>query len=190
MSTRLTCPGCGRSLFLPDDCTAELLSCPRCLAHIPNPQAGDTPAAVQTTPSPPPTPPATGVQRGPRRLRSPDVDVDVRRDSRGTSVLMIVLAVFGGLGVSYALLVGFAIAAEDRAVEPLLILLGVLAVITVISGLLVFARRPSPTMGANIGRTILGALSITGAVVLVGFLLMVALFIFALVVCLANGGKC
>jgi hypothetical protein len=190
MSTRLTCPGCGRTLLLPDDCTAELLSCPRCLAHIPNPQAGDTSAAVQTTPSPPPPAVlATGVQRGPRRLSSPDVDVDVRRDNRGTSALMIVLAVFGGLGVAYALSIGFALAQESKSLQPILYLLVFLAVITLISGLVVLTR-PSATLGANIGRTILGVLSITGAIIVVGVLSAVAFFIFALAICLSKGGKC
>jgi hypothetical protein len=191
MSMRLTCPGCGRSLLLPDDCTAELLSCPRCLANIPSPRVAVASAAVQTAPSPPPpAAPPSGVRRAEDWLPPPPVDVDVRRDYRRTGALSIVLAVFGGIGVSYALFLGFAVAQQARTPEPLLVLVGALAAFTAISALMVFVRRPSETVGANIGRTILGVLTISGAIVAVGSLLLAALIVFALVVCLANGGKC
>ncbi len=42
MATRITCPNCRRLLLLPPGCTAEVLSCPRCLAQIENPQAAET----------------------------------------------------------------------------------------------------------------------------------------------------
>ena len=47
MPLEITCPGCGRSLRLPIDCTAEMLSCPRCPGAYPNPQAPVTSTAVQ-----------------------------------------------------------------------------------------------------------------------------------------------
>ena len=56
MPTRITCPGCGRVLVLPSDCTAEVLSCPRCLTRIDNPQAAGPSTAVQAE-APPPKPP-------------------------------------------------------------------------------------------------------------------------------------
>lgn len=189
MSTRLTCPGCGRALLLPADCTAELLSCPRCLARIPNPQALDTSAAIQATPSaaPPSAPPSTSVTE--RSAQMPRVDVDVRRDSQRTNGCLVVLAVLGAIGICYALLGGMAMA-HDRIFQPLLVTLGLLAVFTIASIAWVYSHRPSESVSGNIGRTVLGVLTLTGAIVTAGFLLVMAGVIILFVVCLANGGKC
>ncbi len=191
MSMRLTCPGCGRSLLLPDDCTAELLSCPRCLANIPNPRTAPDSLAVQTTPSPPPAgAPPSGVRRAEDWLPSPSVDVDVRRDNHRTGPLSFALAILGGIGVSIALLGSFGAAIGDASFGLLRSTMVALVVLTLLSAFTVIGSRPSPTIGANIGRTVLRLLTITGAIIAIGSLLVAAMFIFALVVCLSNGGKC
>jgi hypothetical protein len=117
------------------------------------------------------------------------VDVVVARDSRRTRVSVIVLAVFGSLGVGYALLGGFAMLAEG-AYQPLLIVLGGLTGLTLISAAWVATHKPSDTAGANIGRTVLGVLTISGVLVSVGALLMLSAVILLLVVCLSTSGKC
>lgn len=184
MSTRITCPSCNRLLMLPDDCTADVLSCPRCLARIPNPQAPRTSESVQV--ERPAAPRAEAISRGGPH---PLADMDVRRDNRGVKGSVIVLAVLGSLGICYALMGSFFGGVMEGEVWPMLVVLGVLAVLTAISALWVFSR-PSETIGSNIGRTVLGVLTITGALFGVGFLLAVAGMILMLVVCLSNGGKC
>ncbi len=183
MSTRITCPGCHRSLLLKVDCTAEALSCPRCLARIPNPQARVTSTEVQAeTPaaSTPASPSAGITERSPWPCAA-DVDVDVRRDSRRTSGCLIALAVLGGIGVSWALLGGI-VAANEGADGVLLSILGFLLMLTVVSAVWVFAHHPGETPGAHIGRTMLGVLTISGVLVL----LLVAVLIFLFVVCLVS----
>lgn len=190
MASRITCPGCHRILMLPDDCTAEALSCPRCLANIPNPQAPGASTGVQAEPPSPAAPAAIRPEPARHGGRGPLADVDVRRDNRGVKGSVIVLAVLGSLGVCYALFGSLVLAQEDRVIQPLLLTLGVLAVLTLISACWVFVHRPSETTGANIGRTILGVLTISGALVGIGLLLAVAGVILLFVVCLSSGGKC
>lgn len=190
MSTRITCPGCGRTLLLPSDCTAELLSCPRCLTRINNPQAAPASTAVQTQMPPVREAAVTAApapsERGPRL---PDLDVDVRRDNQRTGCLMTGLPVIGGIGIGYALLVSVAQLTEGWF-QPLLVILGVLTVLTLLSAGWIAATKPSETPGAYIGRTVLGVLTVTGAIVSVGGLLLVAGVILLFVVCLSTGGKC
>ena len=190
MSMRITCPGCGRILVLPSDCTAEVLSCPRCLTRIDNPRTMEPFTGVQVeappvretavTSSPSP------LDRGPRLA---DMDVDVRRDSRRTGCLMTLLPVMGGAGIAYAFAGGFSLLGQGEF-RPLLVLLGVLTMLTLVSAGWVATHKPSGTPGANIGRTVLSLLTITGAIVGVGGLLMVAGVILLFVVCLSTGGKC
>jgi hypothetical protein len=119
----------------------------------------------------------------------PPVDLTVARDNHGMSCLMIGLAILGSLGVSYALLGGFAILKQGEY-QPLFFVLGVLTVLTLISAGWVWVRKPSRTVGANIGRTFLGVLTISGVLVGVGGLLMLAALILLFAVCLSSGGKC
>jgi hypothetical protein len=184
MSTHLTCPGCGRVLILPGGCTAEVLSCPRCLAHLDNPQTAARSADVQTE-----TPPARSSITPERLPFVADVDVEVRRDKRGTSVLMILLAALGSIGVAYALLGSFVMLREGEFL-PLFCVLGVAVVLTLISAAWVATHEPGETPAANIGRTVLGVLTISGVIIGVGTLLVVAGLILLFAVCLSNGGKC
>jgi hypothetical protein len=183
MSARITCPGCNRVLLLPNDCTADVLSCPRCLARIPNPQAPRASDAVQAEP---PLSQPVGIRPEMAARGGPIADVDVRRDNQGVKGSVVVLAVLGILGICYALFGSLVMAQEEKAIQPLLITLGMLAVLTAISAFWVFVRRPSETIGANIGRTVLGVLRISGVMMGVGVLLMLAAWIVLFVVCLFN----
>lgn len=179
MSTRLTCPGCGRSLLLPGDCTAETLSCPRCLTRIANPQASGGSTAIQTE-SPTPAAPAaasSAITASAPRLGAADLDVDVRRDSQGTSGCMIVLMVLGGLGLGLFALTGLA-----GGKEGLTFVLGVLTVLTIISAIAVFLRPSRAAAGSELDRIFRGVLAISGVAVL----LIVSILIFLFVVCLVN----
>jgi hypothetical protein len=186
MSTRITCQGCGRLLVLPPDCTAEVLSCPRCLTRIDNPQAAgsiyplqaEVPPVRQTAVTPSPA----SRERGPRIA---EMDVDVSRDNRRTGCLMILLPVIGGAGIAYALLGGVAMLGEGEF-RPMLILLFVLTVLTLLSA----GWGASRPKGAYLGRTVLGVLTIAGAIIGVGALLCVAALILLFAVCLSSGGKC
>jgi hypothetical protein len=179
MSTHLTCPGCGRSLLLPGDCTAETLSCPRCLSRITNPQAPGNPTAIQTEAPAPSAPaaPSRAITASAPRIGAADLDVDVRRDSQGTSGCMIVLMVLGGLGLGLFALTGLAAGREG-----LMFFLGVPAVLAISSAIAVFLRPSEATAGSELGRIFRALLAISGVVVL----LIVSILIFLFVVCLVN----
>ncbi len=191
MTTRITCPNCRRLLLLPPGCTAEVLSCPRCLAQIDNPQTAEAPPSVlaETLPTRAPgvTPSRSPARGVPPRL--PDVDGDVRRDNRRTGCLMTVLPVLGGLGIAYDLAVLGRFADLTKGdFGPWLFFLGVLMVLTLISAAWVATHQPSETTGGNIGRVVLGVLTVSGAIFGVGVLLGIAGLIFLFVVCLSGGG--
>src|SRR5206468_3017749 len=101
MPHQVNCPSCGRVLKVPENVKTSQLSCPRCLARFDNPAA-----STRQVEEPPLTvtlaePEATAL-RGPSRARAvTNVDEDVRRDTKGTSVVLILLAVLGGLGLSF-----------------------------------------------------------------------------------------
>ncbi len=92
------------------------------------------------------------------------------------------LAVLGGLGIAYALTLGFG-AAVYGGFEPLFVILGVLMVLTLFSAVWVAYRQPSERMGSNIGRIALDVLAFVG----VGILLVIACLIFLFVICLSGG---
>ncbi len=201
MAQRVPCPGCGKTLRIPDGVTAPWLSCPHCLAQLPNPQAA---AGIQTTPSAPAartTCPACGetiegtwrycpvcredLRRpgGPRGSAVPDVDV--RRAQRGTSVFLILLAVLGGLGFAYGVLVSVAMLGEGTA-WPAAIFLAIVLGIGALSAVRVYDRPQPPTGARGVGsvvvRTLAGLGCLFGVLVLVG----IASIIILLIVCLSN----
>jgi hypothetical protein len=208
MSERIYCPACKRALRLPADCVDPWLSCPRCLARIRNPQseperAPSSPgvAPQERQPEARPRCPGCGVDVEPRwlfcpfceeRLRdrlprqwSGSVEGDVRRDTTTMQVILILLAIVGGLGIFLALMTSFA-ALTDNEVAPLFVTLAVLFVLTVISAIIVSVREkksPQPTAA----RIVLGTITLAGALVAGGCLFMGAIFVFFFVVCLAGG---
>jgi hypothetical protein len=203
MAQRVQCPGCGKHLRIPDGVTDPTLSCPHCLAQLPNPQAA---AGIQTAPSPPAartTCPACGETvegtwrycpvcqedlrrpRAPRRGVGAGADVDVRRDQGGTSVLLIILAVLGGLGFGYGVLVSVALLGEGTA-WPLAIFLALVLGIAAFSAVRVYNRPQPPTGALGVGRVVVRTLAgigcVFGVLVTVGF----AAFVILLIVCLRN----
>jgi hypothetical protein len=201
MSQRLTCPGCGHTLRIPDDRANATLTCPDCLARVAVPEAAgiqrEPPAAAAVTAAP--ACPGCGqpVESGwrvcphcreplrpPRAraggIRVPDLDLDVRRDSRGTGGLLVVLAALGGLGAGYALLFGVAAWGEG---EPALffLTLGVLFVLGLISAAIVYTRQGGGTRPPGIRRVVVGTLALAGGLLVLG----VAVLVFVCAVCLA-----
>ncbi len=190
MNTRITCPNCRRLLLLPADCTAEVLSCPRCLTAIDNPQAAEAPTNVPAE-APPREPSVTSAPLPAPVVppRSAEVDAEVRSDNRGTSRRMIFLAVLGGVGISYALLGSFALLGHGEIWQALLVL-SALMVLTFFSAVWVIGSESDATIGGNIGRIVLRVLTISGVIVAVGALLALAALILLFVVCLSSGGRC
>ncbi len=191
MATRITCPNCRRLLLLPADCTAEVLSCPRCLTPIDNPQAAEAPISLPTE-APPAREPSVTAAPLPSPVVPPriaEVDADVGRDNRGTGRRMIFLAVLGGVGISYALLGSFALLGQGEWWQALVVL-SALMVLTLFSTVWVIASESDTTIGGNLGRIVLRVLTISGAIVAVGVLLAIASLILLFVVCLSSGGKC
>jgi hypothetical protein len=201
MPQRIQCPGCGKPLRIPDGVTDPWLSCPHCLAQLPNPQ---TVAGIQTTPSAPvprTTCPACGESiegswrycpRCQEDLRRPGVprrstgaDVDVRRDQRGTSVFLLLLAVLGSLGFGYGVLVSLSFLDEGTA-WPLAIFLAVVLGVGSLSAVCVYNKPQSPTGARGVGHVVLRTLAGLGCLFGVLILVGIASFIVLLVVCLTN----
>ena len=108
MSNVVDCPECKTRLRVAEGTRAPFLSCPRCLARVANPQAAvdasASPVAAVPLTCPACTKPVEAVmlfcphcEEPLREYRNEPVDGTVRRDSRRTSVALIVLAVIGAL---------------------------------------------------------------------------------------------
>jgi hypothetical protein len=182
MTERFVCPGCGRWLRVPAGCTEPRLSCPHCLAEVANLAA---PQGIQA--GPPAAAPASSsaIQAPARWGAGAALDVDVRRDQRGTGCGIILLAILGILGLAYGL-TGTAVALHEGLAWPLLTLLVVVVVAAGISALRVY-RRPQHPMGAQGAfRVVLNTLALLGGVVAAGVLLAVAAFIIFFFICLSE----
>jgi hypothetical protein len=173
MTDVITCPGCGRRLVLPAGVEADFLSCPKCLAQIPNPRQRDAPATagIQTGPTAP--------RWEPHRLRSASLDDEVQGDTRKATGCIGLLAVLGGVGSFLVLATWLKFAgSEPGAVsESLVALFSVLAVAAVVA-IVQLARGKTPTAG----NVVVGTLATFGGLILVWF----AFLIFLFLVCLVN----
>jgi hypothetical protein len=196
MSQQVACTGCQRTLVVPDGGEGPWITCPKCLERVPNPVAVE--AAFQAD--------------RPRRNRCPhcgrDVermwrtcpfceeplrgfDVDVRRDTGRTSALLIVLAVFGVLGVA---LTGWTVtaAAWGPGGDPTPLygfLIGLVCLVGVTT-LIVFLRTGGRPGAEGVRRVVVGSFAAAGGFFIIGFLLAVAAFVFLLAICFTSGGKC
>ncbi len=94
MSERIKCPNCGTGLILSETAGEWRATCPRCLAEISAPEVRREPDAIQAERPERRKEPLPSQERG----RNGRPDVDVRRDTKRTSVALIVLAVISGLG--------------------------------------------------------------------------------------------
>jgi hypothetical protein len=179
MSERIKCPSCGAALLLPDSLRGSRGTCPRCLAEISIAEAERQPDAIQTE-----RPERREeLVRGQERGRYGRPDVDVRRDTGGTSVLVILLAVVGGIGVGCMGLGTFAgwgmgdYSGLPYLAVPLLFLAGV-------STLIVFLRSKGNPRAVNFRRVAVGTLALAGGLILTMF----SVCIFFFIVCLGLAG--
>jgi hypothetical protein len=214
MAERLTCPGCQHVLRVPAGSRDRWLTCPRCLSPVANPEAV-VPGAIQAeAPARPPAAAAHGIQAEPitpspappgqcphcghevqprwlfcpyceeplagrGRRRAAGMDVDVRRDSHATGGCLVLLAVLGALGIGLLFLSGLQLLGQGQA--GLLVALAVgLCVLALISATIVAARGGAGERFA--GRVVFGTLALSGGLIL----LLVAILVFAFVVCLAT----
>jgi hypothetical protein len=195
MSECVKCPVCSVALILPESAQWSALTCPRCLAEVTALEARREAAAIQTER------PERREDRLHRRVYRPDdvPDLDVRRDTKRTSCLVIVLAVIGGLGVSYSggkalFYLGGALSdpAEFDPYSVLLIcafcFLLPLLFLAGLSTLIVFVRSRGNPGAISFRRVTVGTLAIAGGLVTLGGLTLLAIFIFLLIICAGNGG--
>jgi ssDNA-binding Zn-finger/Zn-ribbon topoisomerase 1 len=212
MWERIKCPSCSAGLILQESARGSGTTCPRCLAMVSAPETGREPGAIQaerperregafSCPRCGRTMEAIWITcpwceeplRGRERGRYGAADLDVRRDTKRTSCLVIVLAVIGGLSVSYvggmALFGSVGGALLDPNFDqystllfwacfliPLLFLAGV-------STLIVFVRSRGNPGAIGFRRVAVGTLALAGAVILVGLLLCLAFLVFVFIDC-------
>jgi len=208
MPHRVTCPSCGRALSVPDDVKTGQLSCPRCLAKFDNPAA-----ASRTVQEPPPltvtsaeTPPACplcgehvepawqfcpncqAALRGSNRGRVVRiVDEDVRRDTKRTSIVLILLAVLGGLGLVYFIWVGTGyFPGAGGGWEVLFaVLIGVPFLGLITTGIMFYRTRYDPSQ-RGIGRVVVGTLAMIGGLLVISCLFGLVVIAFFFVACLSG----
>jgi hypothetical protein len=120
MSERIKCPSCSAGLILPESARGSPTTCPRCLAEVSVPEWRREADAIQTErperregasscprcgrtvePIWITCPWCEEPLRGRERGRNGAADLDVRRDTKRTGCLVIVLAVIGGPVVTY-----------------------------------------------------------------------------------------
>jgi hypothetical protein len=196
----VTCPGCRRVLRVPDDSAGSEITCPRCLASVPTP---DVPLAIAVEEEAPRErscprcgervedrwsfcPNCEAFLRGPQRgLRARRFDSDVRRDSTFTTVLMILLAVLGGIGLCMYFLAGVA-AMEDSGPWLLFgVVLAVLLLSLISTGIMFWRTRDDPSR-RGVGRVVVGTLALTGGLFALSCVLGLAFFLFLFIQCLTN----
>jgi hypothetical protein len=200
MPTIIKCPRCQSTLRTPPGASPETFTCPRCLAEVANPGGQPSASAVQVAPRDGGDsmtecqecgervnrewrycPNCQEPLGGTRRRRS-YADVDVRRDSTGVSVWMILLAILGGTGISLMLLGSISAGKEGLFavvawVVAILFVVGLIAALTV----LLSSRKRSPA--ATVGVIAFRSLAFAGMAFLALFLFCVAVGIFFFVVC-------
>ena len=182
MPHEINCPRCATALRVAPDETGRWLTCPRCLASVPNPNRDE---GVVERPSPRPAPegdycPECGepVRSGWRRCPSCDallrrpaaargrsLDLEVKRDSVGA---IVVTAVMGALVLLGAVLFfatdsASVVAQASGDNQTIFAVLG-LVVFAVVAGVLVLvwaARNPTVSIVSGVlGGVLLGALGV------------------------------
>jgi O-antigen/teichoic acid export membrane protein len=116
-------------------------------------------------------------------------DLDVRRDTKRTSVVLIALAVVGGLGVAFLALQAFTLFTQEQAYQPMLFLAVGLLFLAGLSTLIVFLRSGGNPGAAGVSRVVVGTLAMAGGMMLLGICTGLALFVFLLAVCLSGNGS-
>lgn len=100
-----------------------------------------------------------------------------------------VWAVLGSFGLIFALLATGGAFAQGSP-QPFLLLVGCVFAVVGISALVTLVRSDGALSSRNLGKILLGALSLAGMLIASGGLLVLAGIVFAFVVCLAGGRGC
>jgi hypothetical protein len=194
----ITCPGCQRLLRVPEAVTTADVTCPRCLAAVPNPNLGGAGAASEMRENSCPRcgkhvealwrfcPHCEAVLSGPHRgTRGGLFEDQVRRDRAGTGVILILLAVLGGLGLCAYLFA--AVAALQEGTWELLagVVLGVLFLALISTGIMFYRTRQDPSQ-RGIGRIIVGTLALTGGLFGLSCVLGFAAILFLFIACMVD----
>jgi len=126
--------------------------------------------------------------RGRGDVRYGRPDLDVRRDTKRTSVVLIALAVLGGLGVAFLAWQAFALFTNEQAYQPMLFLAVGLLFLAGLSTLIVYLRSGGNPGAGGVRRVVVGTFAMAGGVMLLGICTGLALFVFLLAVCLSGNG--
>jgi hypothetical protein len=187
-------------LRVPDAVTTADVTCPRCLALVPNPHLGAVVAVGETHSGEASChrcgkrvekqwrfcPHCEAVLAGPRGgARGIYFEDDVRRDRTGTSVILILLAVLGGFGLCAYLWVGVATLQEGSWELLAGVVLGVLFLALISTGIMFYRTRHDPSQ-RGVGRIIVGTLALTGGLFGLSCVLGFAVILYFLIECLAN----
>ncbi|HBI42033.1 MAG TPA: hypothetical protein DDY78_04125 [Planctomycetales bacterium] len=207
-SERIKCPSCGVALLLPVPLRGSRGTCPRCLAEVTALEARREADAVQTDrperregalscPHCGRTVEAIWITcpwceeplRGRERGRNGAADLDVRRDTKRTGWLLVLLAVIGGPGVGYLglwpLVGGVEVIAEGNYSELVYVAVALLPLLFLagLSTLIVFVRSRGNPGASGVRRVIVGTLALAGAITLVSLLLCLAFEVFLFIAC-------
>ena len=164
MPSLFRCPSCNALLKVEDSVSAPWLTCPSCLAKVPNPAAGTG---------------RTGGMGG-ALPASPLPDEEARKDSRLTG--------FGIFGLIMMATVGLpSLISWGGELGPLGAIGAVLIPVAAVVGFFILRRQESPT-AQGAARLIRGTLTMVGVISTLGIVLIVAGVIFLFAVCAMGGG--
>ena len=204
MSQRIECPSCGRGLIVSESVRGEQLTCPRCLAavDVPAPRNDRDEIDADRRDSGLSCPRChRDVQaiwvacpwcEEPLRGRDPHgygrPDLDVRRDRKRTGVVVILLAILGGIAVAGMSAQAFALFAQAQGLEAMIYLAVGLLFLAALSTLIVFVRSKGNPGADGFRRVAVGTLAMVGALMVFGTCAGLSVFIFLLAVCLTGNG--
>jgi hypothetical protein len=208
MADPILCPNCRSPLRVPAEFQLAWLTCANCHSVVPNPgvpaSSPDPPPAAPKRAERPPAPakastcPHCKKPTQEQWLFCPYCELPLRSPVRAgpgpgryrpsTEGRRTFYAVIGGTATAVLLLItGSAFARGDW--QPLAILIGVLAVMVLVSSFRSALRSDGEMTVQSFGWVVFNVLTLIGVLAAVGFLLGLAAIVFALVVCLA-GSKC
>jgi hypothetical protein len=196
-------------LRIPDNITSEEVSCPRCLARLPNPQRAPRPSEEDSN-----IPSASGAGRRscPRCGKPVETfwrfcpfceavlkgrefkfggrfDDEVRRNRRGTSIIITLLAVLGGIGVAFWFLISFGTIQQQGGPAVFIGLILGLLFLGLASTVIMFYRTREDPSQRGVGRVLVGTLALTGGLIAFSCLAGMAFFVFAFVTCLLGNQR-
>jgi LSD1 subclass zinc finger protein len=204
---RFTCPRCLADVPVPEPAMAG--------AEVAGAQQAAAAPGIQTepTPAPPPLPAPVaaapeptscprcgrGLERGwaycpdcSTRVGEPlpgadwdSADHQARRDSRGTSVTLLLLAVLGGLGLFVAAVSSF----QNSDPTGFMMLVFCVMVLAAISTGIMYARTRQDPSQRGVGRVVKGTLALAGGLMAGACVITAVVWAFLFVACLVTGGR-